>query len=663
MMRCAAWLLAVLAVVSASSAAPAQVPPAAAAKSPPAASLYAQPPYLRGALLSPDGTRIAAQLSDGEVERIGIWTLAKGPDQEPHTISVGGLTGFRWAGNQRLLVTSISLSIIASSNAIYIGPNRRVSSHDLAGGKSFFLGSSKGAFDEVIFTDPDGGFVLLSSQNNIERSPSVRRVDLATEASVLVQPAVKGVWSWHADSRGVVRVGVDYDERRPRIHYRDNAAAPLRRYVPRLKLTDNSVIDEVRFVTETGPGLIVMNGENGRFGLYEYDFAADVRGAALFQHDEVDVDSMVIGPGGALEGVRYDDDKPRTRWFDPALAQLQAEIDKTFAGRTNDIVNRSRDGNRVLIFSSGANDAGTYYVFDRKARRMETFASPYDRLHDLPHADVRPIRYRSRDGLDIRGYLTLPPGRGERGLPLIVLPHGGPFLRDKWVFDPEVQFLASRGYAVLQANFRGSTGYGRAFVEKGFGQLGGGMINDLEDGVDWLAGQGIADPKRVCVMGSSYGGYAAMWAAIRSPARYRCAISWAGPTDLRAMLRHTERGFAARRYFRTFRQQIIGNPATELADISPAQHAARLRVPTLIAHGKRDFVVPVEQGERMIKALTAARVPGVEHVIYPKSGHDFGQADEREDYLKRVEAFLARHNPAAPQASPSGGLSNPAASR
>jgi hypothetical protein len=282
----------------------------AGAQNPPPASRYAQPPFLRGALLSPDGTRVAAQLSDAaDVTRIGIWTLAKGADQDPQTISVGGLTGFQWAGNQRLLVTSLSFSIIGSSSGIYIGPNRRVSSHELAGGKSFFLGSPKGAFDDVIFTDPDGRFVLLSSQGNIERSPSVRRVDLATEASVLVQPAVKGVWSWHADARGVVRVGVDYDQRRPRIHYRDHAAAPLRRYVPRLKLTDDSVIDEVRFVTETGPGLIVMNGENGRFGLYEYDFAADVRGAALFQHDEVDVDSMVIGPGGALEGVRYDDDR------------------------------------------------------------------------------------------------------------------------------------------------------------------------------------------------------------------------------------------------------------------------------------------------------------------------------------------------------------------
>jgi dipeptidyl aminopeptidase/acylaminoacyl peptidase len=616
---------------------------------PPPARLYAQPPFLYGPQLSPDGTRIAAHLSDVASDRIGIWTLAKGPAQDPQIVRVANVAAFRWVGNDRLLVDSLTMVIFANSSGIGVAPNRRISSHELATGTSRFLSDTGSFSDEVIFTDPAGEYVLLSSMSAKESSPSVRRVDLATGQSAVVQAPQKGVWSWHADPAGVVRVGVDYDTRRPRIHYRGAAGEPLRRYEPRLKLTDNSVIDQVRFLTDTGRGLIVTNYETGRFALYEYDFAKDVRGRALFDHPQVDVDSMIIGPGGALEGVRYEDDRPRIRWFDPELTELHAQIDRTFPGRTNDILNRSRDGNRVLIFSSGANDAGTYYVFDRAARKMETFASPYDQLHALPHAEVRPISYRSRDGLTINGYLTLPPGRGERGLPLILLPHGGPFARDKWQFDPEVQFLASRGYAVLQANFRGSTGYGREFVEKGFGQLGAGMIDDLEDGVNWATAQGIVDPKRVCVMGSSYGGYAAIWAAVRTPNRYRCAISWAGPSDLRAMLRHSERGFLARRYFRNFRNQVAGDPAVDLQAISPARQARRLRVPALIAHGKRDVVVPVDQSERLLRALADAGTANVEQVIYPKSGHDFGDAGEREDYLKRVETFLARHNPAGEQ--------------
>ena len=200
------------------------------------------------------------------------------------------------------------------------------------------------------------------------------------------------------------------------------------------------------------------------------------------------------------------------------MQRLQRQIDRTFAGKTNVIVNSSRDGNRVLIYSSAADDPGTYYVFDRAARRMETFASPYAELIDHRFAPTRPISYQSRDGLTIRGYLTLPPGRPERDLPLIVMPHGGPFLRDSWSFDPRVQFLASRGYAVLQPNFRGSTGYGRDFVERGYGQLGAGMIDDIDDGVEWAIREGIADRARVCIMGSSYGGYAAIWARDAQPA-------------------------------------------------------------------------------------------------------------------------------------------------
>ena len=214
-------------------------------------------------------------------------------------------------------------------------------------------------------------------------------------------------------------------------------------------------------------------------------------------------------------------------------------------------------------------------MFDQAARRLEIFASPYEQARSGgSFAPVRPVSYRSRDGLTIHGYLTLPPGRGERGLPLIVLPHGGPFLRDSWAFDPEVQFLASRGYAVLQPNFRGSTGYGRGFVERGYGQLGGGMIDDIDDGVDWLAQQGIVDPARVCIMGASYGGYAAMWGAMRSPDRYRCAISFAGPPTCARMLRYDAASCSPRRYARERRRELRGEDRIDLNEVSPLRHAA-----------------------------------------------------------------------------------------
>jgi dipeptidyl aminopeptidase/acylaminoacyl peptidase len=268
--------------------------------------------------------------------------------------------------------------------------------------------------------------------------------------------------------------------------------------------------------------------------------------------------------------------------------------------------------------------------------------------HDF--APVRPISFRNRDGVQLQGYLTLPLSREARGLPLVLMPHGGPFARDRWSFDPWVQFLASRGYAVLQVNFRGSTGYGRDFVERGIGQWGSGMIDDLEDGVDWLVREGTVDAGHVCVVGASYGGYAALWAPIRKPERYRCAVSFAGISDIGAMLRYDNRRFTATRYAREWRRRVQGEEAIDLGAISPLRQADRIRVPLLIAHGEKDTNVPVSQSRDLIRAL-ARRNAVVESVFYPEGEHGFTRAQDSIDFLRRLEAFLARHNPPGQAAS------------
>jgi len=640
--RAAAAALGVALPASASSqaaqTAPAQ-PPA-----PIAIERFAELPIIGGPLLSPDGTRIAARYTDGTTDRIGVWSVGGGETRQLRSLIAPNTASFQWAGNGRLLINMTSLVILVGFAIIPI-PVRRVVSYDVetAGGRA--LGSGGGLADEVIFTDPDGRYVLLSSQTSLSASPSVHRVDLATGASVEVQRSRRGVWSWFADSQGVVRVGVDYGERRTRIYYRASPGEQLRLVDNDRAIRDDSVVDLIRFVDDTSRGIVVTNSETGRFAIYDYDFATDTRGATLFEHPEVDVTTPIFARDGTLEGVFYETDRPRTHWIDPELASIQASIDRTFRGKTNQILNSSRDGNRLLISSSGADDPGTYYVYDRRARRMETFASPFDGLHELSFAPVRGVSYQSRDGLTIRGYLTLPPGRGERALPLVVLPHGGPFLRDGWLFDQEVQFLANRGYAVLQPNFRGSTGYGKDFVERGYGQLGAGMIDDMEDGIDWLVREGIADRGRVCMMGSSYGGYAALWAATRSPERFRCAISWAGPTDLRSLVRYDTNVFVPRRYVREFRNRIEGEERTDLNAISPLRQQQRLRVPVLIGHGENDIVVPVDHTRRLVQALQRRNAVH-ESVVYQKAGHGFTLAGERADWFRRVEAFLARHNPA-----------------
>jgi dienelactone hydrolase len=471
-------------------------------------------------------------------------------------------------------------------------------------------------------------------------------VDLATGTVVEVQPKQRDIWNWYADSEGAVRGGISYSGKAYTIYYRTEPGGPLRRSAAGTLTADDSVVDSISILPRIRKGFITTNASTGRFGVYEYDLATGALGATVFEHPEVDVSGIEVAADGMrVEAVHYEDDRPRVNWLVPELKALQAQIDRALSGKVNRILNRSDDNSIVLIWSGSGDDPGTYYIFDRKSRRMERFASPFDPLVGKKLAPVKAVRYAARDGLAIPAYLTLPPGKDPKGLPLIMLPHGGPFVRTSYGYDAWAQFLASRGYAVLQPNFRGSTGYGRSFVERGYGQWGAAMQDDLDDGVDWLASQGIADSKRVCIMGASYGGYAALWAAVRNPDRYRCAISFAGVTDVRAMIRYDTKAMAAPRYSKRWRQRVQGEEKRDLAAVSPLQQAKRIAIPVLIGHGETDSNVPVDQAKKLIAALKKA---GIAHeaALYPNVGHGFEKPEDSIDFLKRVDRFLTEHNPA-----------------
>jgi dipeptidyl aminopeptidase/acylaminoacyl peptidase len=612
----------------------------------------AQPALLTSPTLSPDGNRIAARLKVDGRDWIGVWDLRNPPGTQPHMWPQSDyeLRWLRWAGPSRLL---LGAQIARMAEGIEFTVSRIVSL-DVVSGQAVPLDTGRGILgDDVIFIDRQGAYILVSAQSAATEYPDVLRVDLATGRSTIAENSREGIWDWFADASGVVRAGVDYSNNRVTFYYRSAPGARLRQIDSHRYPRDGSVIDMIRFVGDSDHGIVITNAVTGRFGVYDYDFANDTRGDAIFEHPQADVTSAITGDDGRVDGVTFEDDRQRVHWINPDLDHIQAAIDRALPGKINVMLDRTDDRNRFLIWSGGANDPGAYYVYDRAARRMDGFANPYEALDGRTFADVRPIHFRGRDGTDIPGYLTLPRGGGERDLPLILMPHGGPFARDSWDFDPWVQFLASRGYAVLQVNFRGSTGYGRAYVERGFGQFGSGMIDDLEDGVDWLAQQGIADSHRVCIMGASYGGYAALWAPIRHPDRYRCAISFAGVTDVRAILHYDARLFSAPRYSREWRRRIEGEEHTDLSQISPLQQAARLTIPVLIAHGDQDRVVPVSQSRNLVRALTRAGAHP-ESVFYAQAPHGFTKPQDSIDFLQRVEAFLTAHNPATapPPATP-----------
>jgi dipeptidyl aminopeptidase/acylaminoacyl peptidase len=604
---------------------------------------FAALPAVRKPILSGDGRQIAARATIDGKQRI-ILMDADRPEARPKAIAMDetSIMGLEWAGSHRLLLTALIMQKLGSAKI----PTLRLFSIDVPSGVTRIVDTkSRGIYaGDVLYIDPTGSWALVASQDDIFSYPSVKRVDLSTGLGTVVEKARPNVWDWYADDKGVVRAGIAYEGRRWTIWYRDDPAEKLRKVKGKIAKADDSAVDRIIFGPDHN-AWIVTNEKTGRFGLYKYDFNAGAIGEAVFENDEVDLEHVIYEPfSGKLVGVDYNDDRHRTIWFDPERKALQQQLDKALPNAINTVADASADEKRYLIWSGSASDPGMYFLLDRTTRRMHPVVAPYNRIDRERLAEVKAVKYQARDGLTLPAYLTLPRGKEPKGLPLVLLPHGGPFERDDWTYDPLVQFYASRGYAVLQPQFRGSTGYGKSFVERGYGEFGKKMQDDLDDGVDWLARTGQIDPKRVCIAGMSYGGYAAMWGAIRNPERYRCAISWAGPSDLSAMLRHDRRLFSATRYYREWRSKVAGEGKSDLAAVSPIKFAASVKVPILIGHGEEDERVPVEQSHEMVKALEKANAK-VSSIFYKESGHDFATAKDLEDWLKRMEAFLSANNP------------------
>lgn len=595
---------------------------------------------LRQPILSPDGQSIAARaVADNKTTLLVLDADHPGVVRRSIWLGTVTMTDLTWAGKKRLLLQIQSKQRLSTGDEI---PFLRLIAADVDTGLMRVVDpKSRGLYaGDVLYTDPNGDWALVASQDDAFSYPSVKRVDLATGKATVVEKERDGVWDWYADDKGTVRAGIAYDGSHWTVWYRDKPEEKLHAVHGNFP-KDDSTVD--RFIFRGDKSWIITNERTGRFGLYKYDVKSQTVGDPLFENADVDLNEVYYdGITGDVDAVDYEDDRSHVFWLDPDMKKLQAAIDRALPDSVNITVDWSHDDKRALVWSASASDPGRYFLLDRATSHMSPVIEPYPDIDPAQLAPVKPIRYQARDGLSLRGYLTLPRGHEAKNLPLILFPHGGPFARDDWEYDPFVQFFANRGYAVLQPEFRGSTGYGKDFVAKGYGEIGKKMQDDLDDGVDWLVKSGQVDPKRVCIVGWSYGGYAALWGAIRNPGRYRCAASWAGPTDMVALLHYDRGQFSAKRYFREWRDKFSSD--ADLREVSPLNFAGQLKVPVLIGQGEQDDNVPPKQGHQMVDALTKAGA-NVTSVFYKDSDHDFGSSKDLQDWLTHLETFLAKYNP------------------
>jgi pimeloyl-ACP methyl ester carboxylesterase len=388
--------------------------------------------------------------------------------------------------------------------------------------------------------------------------------------------------------------------------------------------------------------------EGGTIGVYLYDLEKDAFVETLFSKEHADADHVIFDPDtGAYSGTFYWEDRLKFEFADPKLRDTMNVLDASFQKAWNLIpVDRAMGNKRWLIHAGNATSPGGYYIYDAERKAADEVGLLHPALGLVKPGQVFAVGYSARDGMKINAYLTTPPGWTDKSPkpPLIVMPHGGPEVRDLYTYTPLVQFLASRGYAVFQPNFRGSAGYGKAFQDAGRGHWGDAVQHDIADGVKFLIDQGVADAARICIFGASYGGYAAMMGAVRHPELYKCAASASGPTDLARMLRweRNEEGSNSSSY-RYWVSQIgdPGKDAEKIEAASPALHAAKIGVPIFLAHGKRDNTVPIEQSEFMRDALKKAGKP-VELSTFENAGHGFVGRDAVR-YFKELESFFGKH--------------------
>jgi dienelactone hydrolase len=395
-----------------------------------------------------------------------------------------------------------------------------------------------------------------------------------------------------------------------------------------------------------GNSVIIYFDKGETSGEYHEISADGVLSPALDTGDHPGTGLLFHPTTWRLAGYSHFDDWITYDYFDPLLKKLSDLLPKLM-GEAYHIrfVDFAEDPRKMILYGESASDAGTYYFFDAAKGELSSLAHNYTNLPPEWLTEKQPITYKAADGLEIHGYLTLPPRKDPKNLPLIVVPHGGPQLRDYGDFDWQAQVLASRGYAVLQPNFRGSSGYGKAFVEAGYGEWGKKMQTDLSDGVRHLVKQGLVDPKRVAILGASYGGYAALAGATLDAGVYNCVVSIAGVSDAKSMIDFELSNSASLDSPRVlYWKQFMGDPKL-YDEISPARQADKAYCPILLIHGTDDTVVPIDQSRRMESALKKAGKP-VEFVTYKGQDHWETVGSSRIEMMKAALTFLDKYNPA-----------------
>lgn len=632
--------------------------PAVAQPAPPPIEAYASLPALSNLALSPNGERIAFVGQVGESRRLGIRSVA-GEALGVVDIGTQKIRSVRWADDDHVLIFTsryADLGHLADESEFYNAQSYNVRTRRFV----TLLNRTVGGAANMASTRISGGsgvvnvlvgppFVHVVNGvprtfvRSFDRDFQIQtfEVDLDTGVGTL-RDDFNGVMG--PDGRAVARSGWDSEHGRWWVSARRNVG------LAQIWTSRDHMIDtpDLLGFGRTSESVIVRVPEDSGDQLYEVPLDGSEPRALSFG-DSGEASPLYHPRTGRLLGFSFLGDNDQTYLFtDEQAGRAWASVTAAYPDRHVELVSSTPDYSTLIVATEGGSDTGTYHLVDLTAGRAIRIGSAYPAVPAEAIGEVRFINYAAADGTNIPAYLTLPPGREVADLPLIVMPHGGPQARDEPGFDYWAQLLASRGYAVLQPQFRGSVGFGKAHYEAGFGEWGRKMQTDLSDGVRYLAAEGIADPARVCIWGWSYGGYAAMAGPTIDPGVYRCAAAGAGVSDLPRMLdwerdQSGGRDTPVMRYWKRFMGATRINDGS-LVEVSPARMAQNANVPILLIHGRDDSVVPYAQSEIFATALRGAG-KDVELVDLQGEDHWLSSAAGRLAVFNALIPFLERNNP------------------
>lgn len=445
---------------------------------------------------------------------------------------------------------------------------------------------------------------------------------------------------WMTDHDGKLRVAITSDGVNQTLLYRETEEMP---FAPLLTTSFKETVSPYLFTFDNKALYTASNIGRDKTALVILDPATAKEKEVLFETQEADIEGVEYSrKDKKLLSVSWVTDKEKEHFFDADADAMMKDLKDKLKGYQIGIGSHNKAEDKFMIRTYSDKSRGAYYFYDKNTKELKKLADLSPWLNEEDLCDMKPISYKSRDGLTIHGYLTLPKGYDPKNLPVVINPHGGPWARDYWGFNSEVQFLANNGYAVLQMNYRGSTGYGKEFWQSSFKQWGRTMQNDISDGVQWLIDQGIADPKRVAIYGGSYGGYATLAGLTLSPDIYAAGVDYVGVSNMFTFMNTIPP------YWKPLKDmfyEMVGNPEKDslmLREVSPVFHVDKIKAPLFVAQGANDPRVNKAESDQIVKALKERGID-VEYMVKDNEGHGFHNQENRFDFYRSMLAFLNKH--------------------